>query len=210
MCHKQTRRVSTLDDSFLYWETCAAVTECPVGGASFFELKIKFTIEATVETFDKTAFKVNLAKFLNADSAETADSVSPNDIKLKVTAGSIQVEATIKAYTESVKSAIVTSLDAADPTALTTALGVKVLSKEPVQAVAYVPSPDGGTMAQNANAGSGLSGGAIAAIVAGVVVVLLLVIAGLAFFMLKKKKKAEKPKAAVQIVTTTAHEESKL
>lgn len=180
--------VRTINDEFIYWELCSAVTECAQGGPQFFEIMITFTIDATVETFDKNVFKVKLANFLNAD-VDTAESVTANDITLKVTAGSIKVEATIKAYAQSVKSAIVKSLNAATPAALEAALGVKVLGTSSATVTMTTVG--------------GVTTGAIVGIVVGVVAVLLLIVGAVAFWWFKIKGKAPKEPKTVEVVTTT-------
>ena len=164
------------------------MTECAQGGPQFFEIMITFTIDATVETFDKNVFKVKLANFLNAD-VDTAESVTANDITLKVTAGSIKVEATIKAYAQSVKSAIVKSLNAATPAALEAALGVKVLGTSSATVTMTTVG--------------GVTTGAIVGIVVGVVAVLLLIVGAVAFWWFKIKGKAPKEPKTVEVVTTT-------
>ena len=116
-----------LDDRWLYWEACAATTECS-DDVTIYKIVITFTIDATIETFDAAAFKSKLAAFLNKDDA-TAGLVSPNDISLEVTSGSIKVKATIETPLESVKDSVVLTLNNADTAALSVALGVTVLAK---------------------------------------------------------------------------------
>ena len=185
----------TLNDTFLYWEFCSAVAECPVDAPDYFEIKISFTIDVTVETFDKAAFKINLAKFLNKDAADAAGSVMPNDIELKVTAGSLKVEATIKAYTETAKGAVVKSLNAATVDSLSSALGVKVLSKTSAESAAV-------TTADGQSTSRGLSVGPIIGIVVGAVGAVCLIVGGVAFVMIKKKKK-NAPKVVVMVEATS-------
>lgn len=201
------KEVSTINDEFLYWEICSAVTECPLGSPQFFEITITFTIDATIETFDKSVFKNKLAEFLNTNAADAEDSVTAKDITLKVTAGSIKVDASIKAYTETVKGAIVKSLDAATTDALSTALGVKVLSKSSVSARDdFTKDADDST----GLSGSGLFGLPIAALVGilvGVVAFCVVIIGVIVFFVCKKlNKNKETTTKGVEITkpTTTA------
>ena len=189
----------SLNDTFVYWELCAAVMECPLGGPDFFEVKVTFTVDATVETFDKSAFKDKLAEFLNKEGG-TAGSVTPKDITLKVAAGSITVESSIKTYTESVQGALVDSLEAATPESLGSALGVDVLSKSEVTTAAFVTNPDGST--QEASVGG--SGDPVVIIIVVVVVVVILLLLALGAFCYTKKKQ-QTPKGPVA-VTMTAHE----
>jgi len=128
---------------------------------------ITFVIEAagTVEEFDQAAYKATLASML--------DGVSISDIELNVTTASVRVSARIFAPSAPVAAQIVTTLS--DPalnstTALSEALGVTVVSAQPLAVEELAPSAasSSGTSALSANDTAGDTA-TIAGIVVGAV-----------------------------------------
>ena len=155
----------SMDENWMYWQACSMTEECPVDGPAAFIITITFVIDATVDTFDAAGFKTSLAAYLNQ---KTNAGVAPRDIKLKITPGSINVEASIEVYSESVRTVVSNSLEAATPTELASALGVKVLSKTAPSSIALDKS--GNTL------GGGVAPGVIGGVAGGVGVFALLVV----------------------------------
>ena len=81
------------------------------------------TIDATIDTFNQTAYAHNLASL--------AEGVAPEDIELRVTAGSLVVEAIIKTTTKSIAEAVQATLASTSLANLTAALGVPVQGIQP-------------------------------------------------------------------------------
>ena len=195
-----------LDDRWLYWEACAATTECS-DDVTIYKISIMFTIDATIETFDAAAFKSKLAAFLNKDDA-TAGLVSSNDISLEVTSGSIKVKATIETPLESVKDSVVLTLNNANTADLSKALGVTVLEKSVVTVEESIKSGKGA-------AGSTVSPGILGAIIAGgaAFLALVIVIIAIVFWKIRKKKAKETDAKDVTIVVdgkTVANDEAEV
>ena len=195
-----------LDDRWLYWEACAATTECS-DDVTIYKIVITFTIDATIETFDAAAFKSKLAAFLNKDDA-TAGLVSANDISLEVTSGSIKVKATIETPLESVKDSVVLTLKNANTADLSKALGVTVLEKSVVTVEESIKSGKGA-------AGSTVSPGILGAIIAGgaAFLALVIVIIAIVFWKIRKKKAKETDAKDVTIVVdgkTVANDEAEV
>ena len=181
-----------LDDRWLYWEVCAATTECS-DDITIYKIAITFTIDATIETFDAVAFKSKLAAFLNKDDA-TAGLVSANDISLEVASGSIKVKATIETPLESVKDSVVLQLNNADTADLSAALGVTVLEKSVVTVEASTKSGN-----------NPLSPGVLGVIIAGGVAFLALVTVLVAMALSRRRKKKVTKVVAVA-KTIVSHE----
>ena len=200
-----------LDDRWLYWEACAATTECPVD-VTVYKIVITYAIDATIETFDAAAFKSKLAAFLNKDA--TVGLVSADHISLEVTSGSIKVKATIETPLESVKDSVTLTLTNADTAALTAALGVTVLEENTVVAAeastesSNTPLSSGvGVTALDAveaatkSGDTPLSPGVLGAIIGGGVafLALVIVIGAIVFLRIRKKKISSNNEAEVEV-----------
>ena len=90
--------------------------------------KVKFalTVDGSVETFDKAAFKAKLVSYLQVDEEK---------LSLVVEAASVKVSATVETTDMSVATAVTSSVETlrADPSAASAALGVEVLSVSEVE-----------------------------------------------------------------------------
>ena len=119
-----------LDDRWLYWEACAATTECS-DDVTIYKIVITYAIDATIETFDAAAFKSKLAAFLNKDA--TVGLVSADHISLEVT----KFDQSQGHHRDAVgvgQGLVTLTLTNADTAALTAALGVTVLEENTVVA----------------------------------------------------------------------------
>ena len=109
--------------------------------------KVKFalTVEGSVETFNKTAFKAKLVSFLNVDEEK---------LSLVVEAASIKVSATVETTDASVATAVTSSVETlrADPSAASAALGVEVLAVSEVEMERVVSSGDAVSVAEQSSA----------------------------------------------------------
>ena len=98
-----------------------------------------FTIDATISSFDETAFKQSLASSLN---------VSATDISLVVTAGSLIVDVTVTTSVMSTAVSVSNTLAGfvSDPTLASTQLGVTVTAvTAPASTTTTVSSPPSST-----------------------------------------------------------------
>ena len=99
-------------------------------------LKATFNIKSTIASFDGAAqadFKSKYAAYLNS-KADVEGSITPANIALEISAGSINVKATVTLTTFGLTQALVTVLRAATATQLGASLGVEVNSISAVEA----------------------------------------------------------------------------
>jgi len=201
--------MSSLTDSFAYWEMCYMTSMCPKDGPAAYTLRATFNIKSTIASFDDAAqasFKSKYAAYLNS-KADAAGSITPANIKLEISAGSINVKATVTLTTYGLTQALVTVLNAATATDLSATLGVEVNSISAVEAREV--SADGkeqelsGSAAGGGGGGdSGLSPGVLGAIIGGSVGGVLLIagiIVGVVCCMKRKKTKQASKEPAVQM-----------
>jgi hypothetical protein len=169
-------------------------------GASYVAaLTATFTVAGDVSSFDQNAFKNRLATRLG---------VFPSAISLSVGSASVAVNATIVYPSRTAANAAATTLAATTPAALSTALGVFVLTVAnvaPTDIVVAPPPPppqpfNSGSLALNAGSGAGVSSSVVIGVAVGVTAFVLLVAIIVCTFKLRQKKATTIVKA---IPTTT-------
>ena len=149
-----------------------------------------FTVAGDVSSFDRNAFKNALAAQMN---------VFPSAITLVVYTASVGIQATITYPSPAAASAAATTLAATPPAALSTALGVTVLTVANVAPTTIaVPAP--APPALSAGSGAGVEQGVVIGVAVGVTAFVLLVAIIVCNFKLRQKKATTIVKA---IPTTT-------
>ena len=89
-------------------------------------MKTTFTIAATIDTFAESVFKTKLAALLAPAGSDFEGTVTPEQISLSVSGGSIQVEASVSVYSESVAADVISTVDGLTPAAASSSLGYTV------------------------------------------------------------------------------------
>jgi len=141
--------LSDVTDHTVYWEMCSAMTDCPVDGPARYRLRTAFQVAGTVDTFDALAFKRGYVAFLNNGS--DAGTITASDIDLKLTSGSVQVEALVTVYSATQRRALLTAASIATPATLQAAIGVGIESISPTSV--EVDQADGTTTFTSADGG---------------------------------------------------------
>jgi len=141
--------LSDVTDHTIYWEMCSAMTDCPVDGPARYRLRTAFQVAGTVDTFDALAFKRGYVAFLNNGS--DAGTITAGDIDLKLTSGSVQVEALVTVYSATQRRALLTAASIATPATLQAAIGVGIESVSPTSV--EVDQADGTTTFTSADGG---------------------------------------------------------
>ena len=100
-------------------------------------MSVVYTLDEPLSSFNaarQDSFKVNLAAQLFG--------VSPSDISLRISAGSINVEATIRTSSAAASGSLATAIAAQTPASVSAALGETVISINGLQqAVSIIPAP---------------------------------------------------------------------
>jgi hypothetical protein len=149
-----------------------------------------FTVAGDVSSFNRNAFRNNLATQLG---------VSPSAITLNVFSASVGVEATITYPSPAAASAGATTL-ARTPAVLSAALGVTVLTVANVAPTVVAVAPPPPAPPPPAGSGAGVSQGVVIGVAVGVTAFVLLVAIIVCTFKLRQKKATTIVKA---IPTTT-------
>ena len=118
-------------DRSIFWLTCFVNTDCPAPGVAAQVVTTSFAVEGTVDTFDRLAFKTGLINLLAPPNSTNEGTITPNDITLTVTAGSLNVEAAISTVSPTITTAVSDTITTLTPAAATTALGISVSALTP-------------------------------------------------------------------------------
>ena len=240
MCYAPTESSSQLypmawvddfADRIMFWSTCSMSTDCPPANVESYQVTATFTVAIAAADFgeDKQeAFKQKFVEMLAPPGSDLEGSIAASDVTLTITeqrrrraseGNSINVQATVSVYSESVKTAVTGKLDeiASDPSSAARMLGVPVteVGEVDVTSVAFsppsppTPPPGGG---KDDSEDDGLSAGALAGIVVGVVGGLCCcgLVCFLAVFLYKKQEAGKTASMMKQSSTTTAPAASEL
>lgn len=122
-------------DRTLFWASCLFATDCPPEGVRGHELRAAFTVDADIASFNRDAFIAALVSTLAPVGTDLEGTVTPGDIELFVSGGSLLVEARITIVSNGLRSALTSQINALTPEAASSALGVTVTALEPVEVV---------------------------------------------------------------------------
>jgi hypothetical protein len=205
-------------------------TDCPPANVESYQVTATFTVAMAAADFgeDKQEdFKQKFVEMLAPPGSDLHGSINASDVTLTITeqrrrraseGNSINVQATVSVYSESVKTAVTGKLEeiASDPSSAARMLGVPVteVGEVDVTSVAFsppsppTPPPGGG---KDDSEDDGLSAGALAGIVVGVVGGLCCCgLCFLAVFLYKKQEAGKTASMMKQSSTTTAPAASEL
>ena len=155
----------------------AATSPPPASPGKVYASMVSFqlTVSGTLETFDRDAFKAALA-------ATLANGITPADVTLTVTEGSVVVDASVRAPSSTAAAAAASTFNAQSTQSLTEALGVTVTVVTPATVAVVVVDappdslgdrqerPDGNSAGIGLVIGAAVGGGVLVAAIVAVIV----------------------------------------
>jgi hypothetical protein len=121
-------------ERYMFWTTCYFKTDCPPANVAARVVRIPIVVQETVESFTETKQVAVKEGFVTTLDPDGLLGLTAGNIELVITAGSLNVEASITVVSPTVADEMVTTARSLSPAQLTTNLGVVVDTIEAIPA----------------------------------------------------------------------------